>query len=80
MPELQPGGRLEISNVNGRIDVQPSAGNTVEVVALKSARAASSEAAKEALGRIEIQENVEPSNIRIETKLQRAGGPTTAQK
>ena len=33
--ELSPGGRVEISNVNGRIDVEPSAGNTVEVVAQK---------------------------------------------
>ena len=38
--ELQPGGRVEISNVNGKIDVEPSTGNTVEVVAEKTARAA----------------------------------------
>ena len=55
--ELQPGGRVEISNVNGKIDVQPSSGNTVEIVAQKSARAASTEAAKQALERIEIQES-----------------------
>lgn len=71
--ELQPGGHVEISNVNGKIDVQPGTGNTVEVVALKSARAASSEAAKEALTRIEIQENVSPGDIRIQTRLQRSG-------
>ena len=35
--ELQPGGRVEISNVNGKIDVEPSTGNTVEVVAEKTA-------------------------------------------
>ena len=52
--QLSPGGRVEIRNVNGRIDVQPSTGNTVEIVALKSARAGTSEAAKEALDRIEI--------------------------
>jgi len=72
--ELQPGGRVEISNVNGKIDVQPSAGNTVEVVAEKTARAGSQEAAKEALGRIEIVETVSPSAIRIETKTQKADG------
>ena len=38
--ELAPGGRVEISNVNGRIEVEPSAGNTVEVVAQKIAKAA----------------------------------------
>jgi hypothetical protein len=72
--DLQPGGRLEISNVNGKIDVEPAAGNSVEVVAEKSARAASIDAAKEALGRIEIQESASSSNVKIETKLQRVSG------
>lgn len=71
--ELHAGGRVEISNINGKIDVQPSAGNTVEIVALKSARAASTEAAKEALNRIEIQENVSPADIRIQTRVQGRG-------
>lgn len=71
--DLQPGGRVEISNVNGKIDVQPSAGNTVEVVALKTARGASADAAKEALNRIEIEENVSAGNIRIQTRMQRTG-------
>jgi hypothetical protein len=66
--DVKPGGRLEISNVNGKIDVEPAAGNTVEVVAEKSVRAASVEAAKDALSRIEIQENVAPDSVRIETK------------
>jgi DUF4097 and DUF4098 domain-containing protein YvlB len=72
--ELQAGGRLEISNVNGRIDVQPASGSSVEVVAEKSARAASIEAAKDALGRIEIQEKASATNVRIETKIQRGSG------
>lgn len=71
--ELQPGGRLEISNVNGKIDVEPADGNIVEVVATKTARAASTDAAKQALERIEIQETASPSSVRIETKLQRSG-------
>jgi len=72
--DLQPGGRLEISNVNGKIDVEPATGNSVEVVAEKTARGASAEAAKDALGRIEIQESASPTNVRIETKLQRGAG------
>lgn len=71
--ELQPGGRLEISNVNGRIEVEPGAGNTVEIVARKTARAASVEAARQVLERVEIQETVSPSNIRLETKVPRGG-------
>jgi DUF4097 and DUF4098 domain-containing protein YvlB len=72
--ELQPGGRVEITNVNGKIDVQPASGNTVEIVAQKSARAGSSEAAKQALERIEIQESSSPAGVRVETKLQRNQG------
>ncbi len=72
--QLQPGGRLEISNINGRITVEPSTGNDVEIVAQKSARAASVEAAREALGRIEIQETASPTHVRVETKVQRNGG------
>lgn len=72
--ELKPGGRLEISNVNGKIEVEPAAGESVEVVAEKSVRAASVEAAKDALNRIEIQESVSPDNVRIETKVQRGTG------
>jgi hypothetical protein len=72
--ELQPGGRLEISNVNGKIDVTPSSGNTVEVVALKVAKASSPEAAKGRLGQIEILENASPSAIKLETRISRGGG------
>jgi hypothetical protein len=72
--DLQPGGRVSISNVNGKIDVELSTGNAVEVVAEKTAKAGSSEAAKEALDRIEIAETVSPGEIRIETKTQRASG------
>jgi hypothetical protein len=68
-----PGGRVEIRNVNGRIEVQPSPGNTVEIVALKTARAGTSEAAKEALDRIEILESATGDLIKVETRLPRGG-------
>lgn len=72
--ELKPGGTLEITNINGKIEVEPSTGNAVEVVAEKSARAGSVEAAREALRRIEIQETASPDRVRIETKVQRPAG------
>lgn len=72
--ELSPGGRVDISNVNGRIDVEPSAGHTVEVVAQKVAKASTPAAAKEALERIEIREEVSSSHVSIATKLPRGGG------
>lgn len=72
--ELAPGGRFELSNVNGRIDVQPTTGNSVEVLAEKIARAASVDAAKQALDRIEIQESTSGGVIRVETRSQRGSG------
>lgn len=69
--ELQPGGRVEIRNVNGRIEVEPSSGTTVEIIATKSARGSTPEAAKDALRRIEIVETASPSSVRIETKVPR---------
>jgi hypothetical protein len=71
--DLQPGGRLSVTNVNGKIDAQPAAGTQVEIVAQKSARGASVEAARQALGRIHIQETASPSEVRVETKMERSG-------
>ena len=71
---LEPGGRLEVSNVNGRIQVEASAGNQVEIVAQKKARGISEDAAKEAADRIEIKETVSSSSIRIETKMPQTSG------
>jgi hypothetical protein len=72
--ELEPGGRFELRNVNGRIDVQPAEGRAVEVVAEKIARAGSAEMAKEALGRARIEESVTPQAVRIETQTDRSDG------
>lgn len=72
--QLEAGGRVDISNVNGRIAVEPSTGNVVEVIAEKSARGPTPEAARENLKRIEIREDVSPSSIKIETRHQRSGG------
>jgi len=71
---LEPGGRLEVSNVNGRIQVEASAGNQVEIVAQKKARGMSEDAAKEAADRVEIKETVSSSSIHIETKMPQTSG------
>ena len=72
--ELQPGGSVEVSNVNGKIEVEPSRGNTVEVVAVKVAKAGSPEAARQALERIEIVDTSSPAAVKIETRVPRGGG------
>jgi hypothetical protein len=71
---LDAGGRVEIININGKIAVEPSAGNTVDVVALKKGRGATPEAAKAALGRITFGENVSSSLVKIDTKIARLEG------
>ena len=71
---LDASGRVEITNVNGKIDVQPADGNTVEVVAIKKAKGPSPEAAKKSLERIRIAEDVSANSVKIETKIDRGGG------
>ena len=70
---LAAGGRVEVINVNGRIEVQPTAGETVEVRADKVGRAATEEGAKAALGRIEIVERVTEQLVRLETRTTGSG-------
>ena len=72
--QLQAGGRVEISNVNGKIRVLPSTGNTVEVVATKTGRGPTQEAAKASLERVEIRESQSDRGITIETHFPRASG------
>ena len=71
---LDAGGRVEIININGKIAVEPSGGNTVDVVALKKGRGATPEAAKAALGRVTIGESASPSLVKIDTKIARLEG------
>lgn len=72
--QLAPGGRVEVSNINGKINVEPSSGDRVEVVAVKTARAATAEAAKSMLERVEINVDASRSDLRIATKVPRTGG------
>jgi DUF4097 and DUF4098 domain-containing protein YvlB len=71
---LDAKGHLEIHNVNGKIQVEPSTGNTVDIEATKKARGASTEAAKAALERVSIVEDVSGDQIRIDTKVTRSEG------
>jgi len=72
--ELQPGGRVEVSNINGKIEVTPGQGNAVEIIAKKIGRGASAEAAKQALERISIVDSTSGGVIKVETKVDRSGG------
>jgi DUF4097 and DUF4098 domain-containing protein YvlB len=71
---LDANGRVEIGNVNGKITVEGSSGNTVDVTATKKARGATSDAAKAALERATILEEVTPARVKIDTKIARMEG------
>ena len=71
---LDANGRVEIANINGRIRIEPSEGNAVDVSALRKARGASPEQAKAALERATIVETVTGGTIKVETKVARLEG------
>ena len=67
--EIQPGGRLEVRNINGGITVEPAAeGGNVEIRAERIAKAGSDDAARELLNKIEIVEDVKPDAVTVQTK------------
>lgn len=72
---LPDGGRLELINLNGRIDAQPAPGTDVEMVAERIARASSDEAARDLLGKVEMREEAGASQVRVEVRAPRRFGP-----
>ncbi|HSL20774.1 MAG TPA: DUF4097 family beta strand repeat-containing protein [Vicinamibacterales bacterium] len=70
---LQAGGRLEVANVNGRIELRGSDTDKVEIRAEKIGKGSTPEGARDMLKRIEIREDVSPDRIRIETRIERTG-------
>ena len=71
---LASGGRIEVININGRIEAQPTSGNQVEVTGIRTARAVTDERAKELLGQVEIREEVGEGRVRLEVRAPRRSG------
>ena len=65
---LPKGGRVEIVNVNGVIEVYPATGAQVEVVARREVRTRTDEEAKARLAKAEMIEDVGPDHVRIQMK------------
>jgi len=65
--ELDDGGRLSVSNVNGSITVTGGSGDTVEIIAIKKADN------QETLDGIEIEINHSADSIVVETELPDSG-------
>ena len=64
--DITPGGRLDIINVNGRIDASLSSGPKVEVRAIREVRAGSEDASRELLRKTEMREEVAPDRVLIQ--------------
>jgi hypothetical protein len=73
---LEAGGRVEVINVNGPIDVGVGAPGTVEVGAVLAAGAMTDERAKQLLSEADIEESATPEHIRLASvRRNRSRGP-----
>ena len=71
---VQPGGRFELINVNGRINAQPTDGKDIIVEGTRTVKAHTDEAAKDRLAKLEIREEVGDSTVRVESRPPRMSG------
>jgi len=74
---LAAGGQLDIVNVNGSIVTEATDGTVVDVVAERSARAGTLEAAKDLLQGIQMREETAPARVSIEVKPPSGFGGST---
>jgi hypothetical protein len=65
---LTPGGEVRIVNTNGKVEIEGVDGSTVEVHAVRIAKAATDEGARQLLPRISIKEDIKPDRVSIETE------------
>jgi hypothetical protein len=70
---LSAGGRVEVGNTNGFIEVTSGSGETVTVKAVRVARASSKEAAKELLTKVTIREEVSADAVKLTTERPQGG-------
>jgi Putative adhesin len=66
--EVPAGGEIQVSATNGAIELEGHDGAGVEVRAERIARAASDDAARELVSRIEIKDEVLPTRVSISTQ------------
>jgi len=73
---LSPGGTLDISTTNGRIEVLAGTGSKVEVKAVKVAKAATKEGAAELLKKLQIKEEVTADLVKLRAERDGGKGPS----
>jgi DUF4097 and DUF4098 domain-containing protein YvlB len=66
--------RVEIANTNGTITVEATDGAALEVKAVIVAHGGTEDAAKEALGKVEMREDAGASSVRIEPRYPKGPG------
>ena len=71
---LSAGGTLDIATTNGRIEVVAGTGPTVEVKAVKVAKAATKEGAAELLKQLQLKEEVTADLVKLRAE-RAANGP-----
>ena len=69
---LSPGGTLDIATTNGRIEVVAGSGPTVEVKAVKVAKAATKEGAADLLKKLQIKEEVTADLVKLRAERRAA--------
>jgi hypothetical protein len=69
-------GRLELINVNGKITAEPSDGTEIVLRGERSTKAATDEAARDLLNRLEMREEVGEGRVRVEVRAPRFNGPS----
>jgi hypothetical protein len=72
--QVASGGRFEVVNVNGQVQVEQATGSDIEVRAERIAKASTDEAAKELLGKVEIVETKTADGMKLETKAPKNWG------
>lgn len=73
---LSAGGTLDIATTNGRIEVVAGTAPTVEVKAVKVAKAATREGAQDLLKKLQIKEEVTADLIRLRAERDGGKGPS----
>jgi DUF4097 and DUF4098 domain-containing protein YvlB len=65
---LTAGGTVHIRNTNGKVEIEGVSGSTVEVRAVRIAKAATDDAARQLLPRISIKQDIRPDLVSFETE------------
>jgi hypothetical protein len=72
---LPEGGRLEIVNINGGMEISASTGREVRVRAEREVRGGSEDEARKLLEALVMQEDVAPDSVRIQAQVDEDRGP-----